>query len=92
MTHALFFGEYRCQVNNSLGSIARDVHLLEGAKPGIPKLVTHRVHSENASFIIKVIYALQRDFGFYLSYMLSLLCLISFLHFSVIEKSSGAGP
>jgi hypothetical protein len=36
-----------------MGSIARDVHLLEGAKPGIPKLVTHRVHSENASFIIK---------------------------------------
>ena len=43
-----------------MGSIARDVHLLEGAKPGIPKLVTHRVHSENASFIIKVIYRLQK--------------------------------
>jgi hypothetical protein len=54
MTHDTLFGEYRCQANNSMGSISREVHLLEGAKPGIPKLGIHEINSENASFIIKV--------------------------------------
>ena len=54
MTHDTLFGEYRCKANNSMGSISRKVNLVEGAKPGIPKLITQQVHSENATFMIKV--------------------------------------
>ena len=54
MTHDTLFGGYRCQAKNSMGSISRQVRLLEGAKPGIPKLGIHEIHSKNASFIIKV--------------------------------------
>ena len=54
MTHDTLFGEYRCKANNSMGGISRIVNLVEGAKPGIPKLITQQVHSENATFMIKV--------------------------------------
>lgn len=54
MTHDDSFGTYTCVAKNRWGILKRTVTLTEGAKPGIPSVVIHKIGHNSVTLTVKV--------------------------------------